>query len=248
MSEPVRRMSAPVLVGVCVMLALSIAFTWGILLPSRYLRPIARATGYLVQPTLITNAVTGVAVVIVSWPTLRDLGLARGLVRGLVVLVTGYAAIQVGLAIAARELVPGPALTAPAGAIIGSVVAQVVGTALVEESVFRGLLFRQLALRMHVALAGALAAFLFAVWHIPQRQSLGLSGLDLVGSIAVVWLGGVFAAWLYLRSENLYVVIALHALFNEGAPLVQSPVSHQVILAIYVMGLIAWIEWSRTRR
>jgi len=237
-----------VLVGVSVMLALSIAVTWFVVLPRGYLLKIDGATGHLVQPTLVANAMTGVAVAIVSWPTLRDLGLERGLVRGLVVLLLGYGVIQLGLAIAAGgELAPGRALTAPAGTVVGGVVAQVVGTALVEESVFRGLLFRQLALRMHVVLAVALSAFVFAVWHIPQRQSLGLVGLDLFGSIAVVWLGGVLAAWLYMRGRNLYVVIALHALFNDSAPLVESPVSHQLILAIYVLALVIWTERGRDR-
>jgi membrane protease YdiL (CAAX protease family) len=169
-------MSALAIVGVCVMLMLDIAFGWYILVPSQQLRLIERATAHLVQPTLVLNATTGAFVALVARSTLRDLGLDRGLVRGLVVLVTGYATIQVGLATAAGELVPGRALTAPAGVVIRSVIAQVVGTALVEESVFRGLVFRQLALRMHVALAAALSAFLFAIWHVRQRQSLGLLG------------------------------------------------------------------------
>lgn len=240
-------MSALVLVGVCVVLALSVAVVWSVVFPSGYLLPLERATAGLVQPTLVVNAVEGAAVAIVARPTLRDLGLDRGLVRGVVVLLVGYIAIQLGLAVAAGELAQGRALRAPVGLVVGSVVAQVFGAGFVEEIVFRGLLFRQLALRMHVVLAAALSALVFAVWHIPQRQSLGLAGLDLVGSIAVVWLGGVFAAWLYLRSGSLYVVIALHALFNEGAPLFEAPVSHQVILAIFVLAFIVWNERNRER-
>jgi len=246
--QPVRRMSTTALVGVCAMVALTVTLTWFVLLPSPVLGSIERATSHLVQPTLVLTATTAALVALIAQPTLYDVGLDRGLVRGIIVLLTGYVAIQVGLALAAGELVRGRALTMPSGVVVGSVVAQLFGTALVEESVFRGLLFRQLTLRMHVVPAAVLSAFLFAVWHVPQRQSLGLAGLDLVGSIAIVWLGGLFAAWFYVRTGNLYIVIALHALFNEGAPLIESPVTHQVILAFYTAALIVWTERARSHR
>jgi hypothetical protein len=94
-------MSGVVLVGVCAVLFLTIMLSWFVLFPSPALFAIERASAHLVQPTLVLTVTTMTLVALVVRATRRDLGLDRGLVQGLVVAITGYVVIQVGLAITA---------------------------------------------------------------------------------------------------------------------------------------------------
>jgi membrane protease YdiL (CAAX protease family) len=59
--------------------------------------------------------------------------------------------------------------------------------------------------------------------------------------------GGVLAAYLYLRTGNLLVVVGLHALFNEPIQLIAAPVAAQWMLAPAVVAVIVWIETRGTR-
>jgi membrane protease YdiL (CAAX protease family) len=245
-----RRVRASTLIGALSALAVSLAVAWGVLFAGSAVFELERATGGLVQPALVGALVTALlvgAVLRLERVSLAEVGVTvRGMARGLAVLAVVYAGIQLGLAatalLAGDGIHAGTALRADPRAVLGGVIAQLLGTALVEEAVFRGFLLRQLALRMRLAPAVAAAALAFALWHLPHRADLGLRGLELAASIAVAGLGGVLASYLYLRSSNLWIVVALHALFNDAVPLVASPVSPQWILGALVLGVIAWIE------
>src|SRR5262245_2076326 len=101
MSDSPRRLSSLVLGGLCVVLVASLAIAWSGLFESELVRGFVRASGGLIQPTLVASAISAVLVAIVARPTLGELGLARGLRTGISVFVLGYAVIQLGLAIAA---------------------------------------------------------------------------------------------------------------------------------------------------
>jgi uncharacterized protein len=255
----VRPVRGGVLIGVLVVLAGALGLIWGVLFRSAIVRELAVATGGLAHPTLLAATVTAllvVAVLVNSRTPLRELGLRRrDLPRALVVLVVLYGALQ--LAIVVAVLLSGERLAAPqsdASAALGLIIAQLFGNALVEEVVFRGFLFRQLLARARLCgglgalvVAIAVAAGLFALWHIPLRFHQGYRGLDLIATLGVVALGGVLACYLYARSGNLLIVVVLHALFNEQVPLFVSPVPPQWILCALAIGLIAWIELSARR-
>lgn len=63
---------------------------------------------------------------------------------------------------------------------------------------------------------------IFALAHVPHRLAHDFSALELSGSIALVWAFGVIQSAIYLRSSNLWLVVAIHALSNEPA-LLTSP-------------------------
>lgn len=252
-----RRVRVRTLFGVLFALAASLVVAWRVLFAGSAVFELERATAGLVQPTLLGALVTALLVGAVLLPervSLAEVGVtARGMGRGLAVLAVVYAGIQLGLAatalVAGDGIRAGRALRAEPGTVLGGAIAQLLGTALVEEAVFRGFLLRQLALRMRLAPAVAASALAFALWHLPHRADLGLRGLELAASLAVAGLGGVLASYLYLRSGTLWIVVALHGLFNDAVPLVASPVSAQWILGAIVLGVIAWIErGARNRR
>lgn len=73
---------------------------------------------------------------------------------------------------------------------------------LLEELLFRGIVFRGLAKRLPLYLAMALSGFVFALVHTNA------------GSFLALWYLGVSFAWLYARTRTILAPIALHAIFN----------------------------------
>jgi CAAX protease family protein len=251
-----------VLVGVIVALAGALALNWNVVLASRGVSHLASATGGLVQPTLVSSAVTALlvgGVLVASGVSLRELGLrCLDLPRALTVLVVVFGALQLAAVIAV--LWSGDHLVLArrdAATAVGMLGAQLLGNAPVEEAVFRGLLLRQLLLRARlrdgigsVVTATAAAAILFALWHIPVRIHEGYRGLDLIASLVIAALGGALVSYVYVRSGNLLIVVVLHGLFNDPLTFVVSPLSPQSpqwILCGLAIGVIVWIERAARR-
>lgn len=73
---------------------------------------------------------------------------------------------------------------------------------LVEEPLFRGVVFRGLASAVPAWAAAAASGFLFALVHVNAASFLPL------------WYLGAAFAWLYLRTGTILAPMTLHALFN----------------------------------
>lgn len=227
------------------------------LLPSSSLAAIKTSTGGIVTGTLL-GEILGIALVgPVLWlggVRVRDLGLhRRDLPAGLAAYVFLFALTQLALIAAAlsagTELQPGAALVAPVGVTFGLVSGQVFGNALVEEAFYRGFVFRQLALRWPAWKAALAAALIFALSHLPNRLVFGQrSGLPLPLDLAGLFAWAVFYAYVYWRCENLFIVIAMHALWNIPVPLVAAPGPPQVYFLIPLALLVVWLELTARRR
>jgi membrane protease YdiL (CAAX protease family) len=262
---PPRMLSIAALVGVVAALVVSLAIIWGVPSTNMLASRAALATGGWVQQPLVSSAVIAllVAAVMLAAGTRRldDVGLRRrDAGPALVVLGVAWAALQicalVRVLLAGERVTAGDALRAPVGLVVGAVLAQLLGTTLVEEVVFRGILLRQLVLRAQrrtgdrgrgMMIGVAIAALIFAGWHLPQRLTFGHGGLELVGNLVGTGLGGVLGSYLYLRSGNLLLVVVLHAWFNEPIPLVSTPFPAQWLLVVPLVGIVFWIEY-RARR
>ena len=85
--------------------------------------------------------------------------------------------------------------------VLGAVVA-VIAAPLGEEVFFRGFLFGSLRGRLGFLRAGAISAFVFAIFH----------GDPLL--IALMFFVGMALAWLYERRGSLIAPIGAHAMFN----------------------------------
>lgn len=86
-------------------------------------------------------------------------------------------------------------------------------TGIVEESIFRGVLFGMLfrCAGWHFIPAAGLAAVLFGFGHIYQGGSL----MSAAGIFAITAIGSLWFSWLYVRwNFNLWVPVFLHALMN----------------------------------
>ena len=73
---------------------------------------------------------------------------------------------------------------------------------IVEECLFRGVMFRGFARSLPLPAAMAISGFIFAVVHLNAASFFG------------VWFLGVAFAWVYARTRTLLAPIMLHCLFN----------------------------------
>lgn len=115
----------------------------------------------------------------------------------------GLGAEQLGLASHWTEWFDEDLVFGAAAAVADSVLAGVVLAPVIEEVVFRGLLYATLRRRLGWPAAAAASAACFALAH----------GYGPLGS-ADVWLSGVLWAWAYERTGSLWPAVVAHAVAN----------------------------------
>jgi membrane protease YdiL (CAAX protease family) len=241
--------------------ALFVIWSWLVRWPGAH--AVVAATRGVVALTLLLALVIVMmvgSVAIATGLTLADFGIRKESVREAgVVLLGGYCGVQIILLAVALlsgyGVHPGRGLTQPVGAVVGSVIAQVFVLSVIEEATFRGFLFRQCLVRAHsprsfcsYASAGAVAAIAFSLSHIPQRLFTGFHGGGLVLELFGLWMIGLLATYLYVRSQNLMLVIAFHALSNQPAPLFASALSAQGAVGCVVLVIIVVLELRKRSR
>ncbi|MBK8022456.1 MAG: CPBP family intramembrane metalloprotease [Chloroflexi bacterium] len=202
-------------------------------------QPLASATGGLVTGSLVANlAFIGV---LVAWLLVRhgdlrltDIGIIPARLPSAIAVTLALWLAAQGVHAVAGLLTYGAVEVAPvwnsAGAymLIGVLVAQICGNALFEEIAYRGFLFPQFFLRLErlaerrwlrIGLALALSQGLFALSHIPNRLYLGMSRETLLSDLAMLTAIGVLFTLIYIKTDNLFLVVGIHALGNAPTTL-----------------------------
>jgi membrane protease YdiL (CAAX protease family) len=168
-----------------------------------------------------------------------DLGLdpgraGRGLRVGLAAAVPVVAAVAAGAALPAtrRWFRDERAATGGTGrALYHALVRIPLGTAVAEETIFRGALLGMLLQRHPTARAAAVSSVLFGCWHVlPTLDTLALNPLGervggdpartggaVVASVAVTAAAGLGFSWLRLRADSLVAPVVVHAVLNSSA-------------------------------
>jgi uncharacterized protein len=168
-----------------------------------------------------------------------DLGLdpgraGRGLRVGLAAAVPVVAAVAAGAALPAtrRWFRDERAATGGTGrALYHTLVRIPLGTAVAEETIFRGALLGMLLQRHPTARAAAVSSVLFGCWHVlPTLDTLALNPLGervgddpartggaVVASVAVTAAAGLGFSWLRLRADSLVAPVVVHAAVNSSA-------------------------------
>lgn len=128
------------------------------------------------------------------------------------------------------------------------------GTALAEETIFRGFFFPQLYLKCSGStrrcfwIAAISSGILFGLFHVPRH--IVLSDINAIGiSVRVLFhaLGGLLATVIYLRTRNLWLMIGLHGIENAPTRLVKSPMpSEMLLLLLEIVLLVGW-PWLMRR-
>ena len=134
--------------------------------------------------------------------------------------------------------------------------AQLFGTALVEEIIFRGYLLTQVREKLHRRWLGSarralipallISQFSFAVFHLPGHIASGLGPVDIVIDLVRLTLLGTLFALLYLRTGNLFIGIGIHSLSNNPTALFVPDPNQDSLLAL-AFGALIIIFWPRRR-
>jgi uncharacterized protein len=186
-------------------------------------------------------AVAGLSVLAASrrQVSAADLGLgrdqlARGLLAGLAATVPVAAAVALGATAPAtrRFFLDQRGTTGGAGyALYHTLVRIPLGTAVAEETLFRGSLLGLLLQRHSRARAAAVSSVLFGLWHIlPTLDTLRLNAagsavrddpvrtaVAVAASVAVTAVAGLGFSWLRFRTDSLAAPTIVHAALNSSA-------------------------------
>jgi uncharacterized protein len=232
-----------------------------------WLDPLVRMTGGLVNNTLLVHVLglpLVIGVVVLWFGRLRpaEVGLLwSDLPRAIALVLLLWVAAQVlglALALATADTLQLNPLWERRGAsgVLGLLLAQVLGNALLEEVGYRGFLMPQLNLRLswvadprrRMALAVGTSQALFALMHLPNRLRQGHTGADLAWSLSVVFALGVLFAFLYLRTGNLLIVVGVHALVNTPTLIIATPVGSEIVEVLAVLLILMWPRLTTLQR
>jgi membrane protease YdiL (CAAX protease family) len=182
----------------------------------------------------------GLLLLIARWAQLSadELGLARGslgsgLRWGLGVLAVIAAVVTVAAIVPATStLFEDDRADVSAGALLVKVLIEIpIGTVLLEELAFRGVLLGLLRRRAGPPVALALSAVLFGCWHIVTAWSTASQNAALddvasstagrvgavIGTVVVTTIAGLGFGWLRLRSRSLIAPMLAHLATNSVA-------------------------------
>lgn len=134
-------------------------------------------------------------------------------------------------------------------AVAGNYIALFFGVALFEEVVFRGFLIPQVFIRLNsnktkrskMILALVISQVLFSLVHIPIRLVNGIDIVTLIISLCALFIIGVVFAFIYLLTENLFLAMGVHALWdiaNGNAASIFSSNYTVIIIGLFALLLI----------
>lgn len=276
MTASIRRARRGTLLLFIVVHAVLITVVNLLLFANGAFQPLAALTGGLVNGTLIVNL--ALAAILVWGINLRfgrlrayDIGwLPQQLGIAVAATLALWAVAQI-IHMAAGAATHGTVALAPtlasgqSGIAIGALIGQVFGNALFEELAYRGFLFPQLYLRIHgsgerpwlrFVLTLLISQVIFALIHIPNRLYMGLGAQEIAADLALLTLWGVLFTLLYLHTDNLFIVVGVHALGNAPttlfttAPILAGSGGSLLIYGLAVLGVFAYpalLRWLRPR-
>ncbi len=237
MNEPIRSARSRTLIQfIAVHFALTLVVNL-VFFAGNTFRPLASATGGLFTGSLLANLVfIGVilGLIILRFGKLRlyDVGfIPRQIPLALLATLGFWGIAQVIHLIAGLITYGSVTLNAdwqnPAF-MIGLVLTQILGNALFEEIAYRGFLFPQLYMRLdrlraapgrRLVLALLISQGAFALSHIPNRIYLGMKPSAIALDLLLLLIWGTIYTLIYLRTDNLFIVVGIHALGNTPTTL-----------------------------
>lgn len=134
---------------------------------------------------------------------------------------------------------------------IGLLIGMLFGTALYEETGFRGHLLTEFINRCNkttksknyvIGLALLVSQLLFMLMHVPWMvMNQGWTTSIIPDLIFSVFLNGVIYGLLYLRTRNLFFVMIIHALGNAPTSLIEPTIAPSGL--IILLGIICAVAW-----
>ncbi|WP_371806764.1 lysostaphin resistance A-like protein [Candidatus Lokiarchaeum ossiferum] len=133
----------------------------------------------------------------------------------------------------------------------GLLIAQIFGNVFFEEIFFRGYILSQLTKKISskndkkpiksLVLGALSTSIIFALIHIPNRIIQGFSFIDIIINIPFLILIGLLFCIVYIVSNNLFISMGVHIIWNIGFTLI-NPVLNQIVV-ISILLLLFGIIW-----
>lgn len=237
------------LVGACLTSLINL-----VLFPSPFFDPIAKATGNLIDATLQANLLNILVfcLIIFGWGKLRpiDVGLEWGkLNQGLSLTVLLWLATQAIVLLI--NWINGDIHLDPiwskfgVTAVLGALIAQLLGNAFFEEMEYRGFYLSQFYLKIKTQKEGdrriwSILAMLtlFILSHIPNRIFSGYTLADIPLDFTLLFIWGLFFTAVYLVSGNLFLAIGVHALMNKPTMITEATFPAGILIALLALILL----------
>ena len=193
--------------------------------------------------------------------SLQDIGIVWRKLPFAMLLWVGLWLLIQGIELVAGLLLRGNAEIDPAWsgsglAIIGLLVGHLFGTALYEEIAFRGFLLRQCFLSLYrwtknrqvLLTAGAIlvSQLVFTLFRLPWKLMTQSWSANTMGELCGVLLTGIVYSLLYLRTDNLFLVMGVHALGNAPTFLIAPTIGTPNLLLLFTV--VIWILWPRMNK
>ncbi len=133
---------------------------------------------------------------------------------------------------------------------LGDFASQIFGNALYEEIIFRGFLISQFYIlfrnkvknsKITLLLSLFVSQGLFALKHIPIRLLGGVMGVDLILNLLLLLGLGLVFAIIYLRTNNLFITIGIHSLYNVSLSLFNV----EGVFGLLILTIILLIVWPK---
>lgn len=231
---------------------------------ARWGAPLWAMTGGWVSPELAATLLMAIVLVGgllwgVAQLRVRDLGLPTGWAGGwkllnavlIAYLLWGLAQLLVaaGGLLGLTEIAANPAWIQPLRpSLVGVSALTVLAGAALEEVMYRGFLFVHLLLALRRwgvvgerwQMGGALAGsqLFFGLNHVPVGLDAGFAGGILALYVLQVTLVGVLFAVLFLQTNNLFLVVAVHALINAPVLPFVGGIDASFLVLLLALGLM----------
>lgn len=257
--DSAKETAWPTILLFSVLYCIYVSFINLVVFKSNILQPIPGFTFGLINQTLVVNLVSVIIfifLIIIKYGRLSflDIGLKKHrLLSAAAAIFTLWVSMQVinmifALVVSGKPIVNSGWNEYGASKIIGSFIGQLFGNCLFEEFAFRGFLLVQVCKKFRDRKWGfltgvALSQLLFSLIHIPNRILGGMNIYQILPSLIVVFILGVLFASIYLLTDNIFLAIGIHTLWNmpflvfEGIP---------SALFIFVATIILLIIWDKT--
>jgi hypothetical protein len=230
--------------------------------------PLERLTNGLIQVTFIFSALRFALValgvtMLIGGLRAWDIGLAWEKLTAGALVVFGLWIVMQLIGILFGLVASGQVALSPIWApdkltlIAGELIAQFLGNAFAEEVIFRGFLVTQVYLMLkgnisgrgwRVTAAVLISQLIFSLSHIPQRLTGSYTPLSLLLNLLLVWGYGILFAVLYLRTENIFIAVGVHALANAPVTIVALPSQSVGGLLALALGLVLIAAWRPLTR
>ncbi|WP_163713140.1 CPBP family intramembrane glutamic endopeptidase [Mangrovibacterium lignilyticum] len=250
----IKKLNPWLLVLIAVVLPFN-AVLMNYLLKAGMFEPLSIATNYLIQPTLVANAISIVAFAAIIFLfgklDLEAVLVSKEKVIPAILFVSILWVLSQLISIGLSFFLKGDlALTEDFSVTIGKFTGQFFGNAAFEELIYRGVFFVQLYLILKVKVKNRTAIFsavllsqlFFALIHIPSR--LMIHQVDnLVAELLKLFVVGIILTIVFIRTENLLFLIGSHALIN--APVNITKPVFPVELIVLLVTILAALFWNR---